>query len=457
MMSGRRKNIFLPRYPILNQTEKSIPTIMYKLKFSLPAAIILAFFAPGCIEDKPNELQLPEPAPDNAGLMLPDGFGAIVAADSLGNARHMAVNANGDLYVKLRNIAIGSSGIIALRDNNNDGYMNERDGFMPYGGTGIAIYNNYLYCSSDSSIYRYALSGETLVPQSDMELIATGFPKQGPHATKPMTFDDQGHMYVAVGAPTNAGEKEAFTIHSPGIDPSPYLARHAGIWQFDANTADQRQEDAYHYAVGVRNALAFDWNFSTNALYGVNHGRDQLQGFWPQVFTLEQNADLPAEQFLKINKDQDYGWPYCYFDHLQGKQVLGPEFGGDGTTVGRCESIAPPLMSLPAHTAPNDMIFYTGSMFPERYQNGAFVALHGSWNRAPYEQKGYSVVFLPFKNGEPTGEIEEFAAGFAGKEEIMAPTDAQYRPTGLAQGADGSLFISDSRVGRIWRIYYYKK
>ncbi len=407
-----------------------------------------------CTGDK-NKVNLPQADPDNAGLNLPQSFGAIVTADNLGNGRHLAVSDSGDLYVRLRNIKEGESGVIALRDNDGNGIMDEQKGFMPYGGTGIAFHNGYLYCSSDSNIYRYKLNPGELVPSSKMELIATGFPKQGPHATKPMTFDSEGHMYVAVGAPTNAGEKEAFSIMSPGLDPSPYIIRQAGIWQFDANTPNQKQEDAYHYAIGVRNALALDWNFNTNSLYAVNHGRDQLQGFWPEKYTLEQNRDLPGEQVLKINKDQDYGWPYCYYDPFQEKQILGPEFGGDGNITERCEDIEPPLMSLPAHTAPNDMIFYTGDMFPERYKNGAFVALHGSWNRAPFAQMGYSVVFLPFKNGKPTGEIEEFATGFAGKEEIKAVTEAQYRPTGLAQGVDGSLFIVDSLKGRVWRIYYY--
>lgn len=428
---------------------------MSKTKQLVFVLLALVYFFQACTGDQSQKVKLPSPDPDNAGLKLPKHFGAILTADNLGKGRHIAVSENGVLYVKLREPKEGNS-IIALRDNDNNGIMDEQKGFMPYGGTGIAVYNGYLYCSSDSNIYRYKLNPDELVPSSEMELIATGFPKQGPHATKPMTFDNAGNMYVAVGAPTNAGEAQAFTIHSPGLDPSPYIIQQAGIWQFDANKANQRQEEAYHYAIGVRNALAFDWNFETNALYAVNHGRDQLQGFWPEVFTLEQNADLPAEQFIKINKDQDYGWPYCYFDHFQGKQILGPEFGGDGYITERCEDIEPPLMSLPAHTAPNDMLFYTGRMFPERYRNGAFVALHGSWNRAPYKQVGYSVVFLPFKDGKPTGEMEEFATGFAGKEEVMAPNEAMFRPTGLAQGPDGSLFICDSVKGRVWRIYYYK-
>lgn len=425
---------------------------MKLLKHSFFALISIAIMLNAC-GDK-SKVKLPEPDPNNAGLELPEGFGAIVTIDNVGRGRHLAVNDNGDLYVKLR-VPNKGHGIMAFRDNDGNGIMDEGKGFMPYGGTGIAFNNGYLYCSSDSNVYRYKMNPGELVPTSEMELIATGFPKQAPHATKPMTFDGEGNMYVAVGAPVNAGEEEAFKALSPGIDPTPYTEFQAGIWQFDANKPNQTQAEAYHYAVGVRNGLAFDWDFKTNALYAVNHGRDGLNGFWPEVYTLEQNADLPAEQFIKVNKDQDYGWPYCYFDHFQGKQVLGPEFGGDGNITDRCEGIEPPLLSLPAHTAPNDLLFYTGDLFPERYKNGAFIALHGSWDRVPYPQMGYSVVFLPFKDGQPTGDIEEFATGFAGVEEVKGPKDAKHRPTGLAQAKDGSLFVVDSVTGRVWRIYYY--
>jgi glucose/arabinose dehydrogenase len=427
---------------------------MKTMKHSLMSIVALIFLISACSGDK-SKVKLPSPDPNNAGINLPEGFGAIVTADNLGRARHMAVNDNGDLYVKLRKVKDGH-GIIALKDIDGNGIMDEQKGFMPYGGTGIGIHNGYLYCSSDSNVYRYKLKPGELVPTSEMELIATGFPKQGPHNTKPMTFDNAGHMYVSVGAPVNAGEKDAFQVESPGIDPSPYIIQQAGIWQFDANKPNQIQQDAYHYAKGIRNALAMDWDSKTNSLYSVSHGRDQLSGFWPEVFSLEQNANQPAEQFLKVSKDQDYGWPYCFYDSEQGKQVLGPEFGGDGLKTERCEGIEPALLGLPAHSAPNDLIFYTGDMFPARYKNGAFVALHGSWNRAPFPQMGYSVVFIPFKDGKPTGEFEEFATGIAGKDVINAPNEAMYRPTGLAQGADGSLFICDSVKGRIWRIYYYK-
>ncbi len=110
------------------------------------------------------------------------------------------------------------------------------------------------------------------------------------------------------------------------------------------------------------------------------------------------------------------------------------------------------MIAFPAHWAPNGLLFYTGSQFPERYRGGAFIAFHGSWNRAPLPQGGYNVVFVPFQGGEPAGDWEIFADGFAGDE--VSPGGAAHRPSGLAVGPDGSLFVSDDRGGRIWRIYY---
>ena len=111
-------------------------------------------------------------------------------------------------------------------------------------------------------------------------------------------------------------------------------------------------------------------------------------------------------------------------------------------------------MGLPAHWAPNDLLFYTGNQFPERYKNGAFIAFHGSTNRVPYPQAGYIVGFIPFKEGKPNGDLEIFADGFAGKEILVDMEDAKYRPMGLAQGPDGSLFISESKKGKIWRVFF---
>jgi mono/diheme cytochrome c family protein len=163
---------------------------------------------------------------------------------------------------------------------------------------------------------------------------------------------------------------------------------------------------------------------------------------------------LPAEEFIRVTKGADFGWPYCYYDQLQGKKVLAPEYGGDGNVVGRCADFELPLLGFPGHWAPNDLLFYTGDQFPERYKKGAFIAFHGSTNRAPYPQSGYFVCFVPFEDGKPTGTWEVFADGFANVDPIVNVSDALYRPMGLAQGPDGSLFVAETEKGKVWRIMY---
>jgi glucose/arabinose dehydrogenase len=150
----------------------------------------------------------------------------------------------------------------------------------------------------------------------------------------------------------------------------------------------------------------------------------------------------------------NFGWPYCMFDYIQQKLVLNPEYGGDGKAVGRCTQYTLPIASYPAHWAPVDVAFYSGSQFPARYKGGAFIAFHGSWNRAPMPQAGYNVTFQPFANGKPSGKFEIFASGFPGKTPLMDPSDAAARPDGIAQAPDGSIYITDSQKGKIWRVFY---
>jgi mono/diheme cytochrome c family protein len=139
---------------------------------------------------------------------------------------------------------------------------------------------------------------------------------------------------------------------------------------------------------------------------------------------------------------------------LQQKNILAPEYGGDGKLPARDSLVQTPVLAFPGHWAPNDLLFYQGDQFPERYKHGAFIAFHGSTNRSPYPQAGYFVCFVPFANGSPAGDWEVFADGFAGADTIENVSDAMYRPMGLAVGPDGSLYVSDSRKGKIWRIMY---
>ena len=415
--------------------------------------ITMAFM--GACQSNPNKNSAKQLAADadNAGLKLPEGFSALVYADDIGRARHLAINTNGDVYVSLSNKKKGG-GIVCLRDENKDGRADVIKYHGVYDGTGIKINNGYVYFGSDQMVVRYKLTEGELLPAAKPEVVAKGFDDQNQHAAKPFTFDQAGNMYVTVGAPSNACQLEDRTKGSPGMDPCPLLAMHGGIWRFKADVLNQDQaKDGSRYATGIRNALAITWNTVENKLFALQHGRDQLGSFYPELYTKEQSAQLPAEEFLSVSEGSDFGWPYSYYDPIQNKKVLAPEYGGDGKKPGRPDA-EDPILAFPAHTAPNDVLFYTGSMFPEKYKNGAFIAFHGSWNRAPLPQEGYYVAFVPFKDGVPSGAWEIFANGFAGIDVVTNPGDAKHRPCGLAQAPDGSLFVSDDSNGRIYRIAY---
>lgn len=396
-------------------------------------------------------------AVDNDELELPEGFRAIVVAEKLDvrPARHIAVRDNGDVYINTGSDQQGRA-IAALRDSDGDGHADIFRYFDSYRGTGLAIHNGYLYASSDSEVYRYPFGrADELLPVGKAELMVSGFPRQTEHASKGLAFDTHGYLYVSVGAPSNACMIKHRTAGSPGQDPCPQLTRQAGVWRFAADKPGQtQQKDGVRYATGLRNPMAMDWNREIDSLFVMQHGRDQLGMFWPTLYDDEQNAELPAEELFQVSRDDDFGWPYCYFDHLQGLKVLAPEYGGDGKKIGRCANKKAPVVGFPGHLAPNDFLFYTGLQFPKKYRTGAFIAFHGSWNRAPLEQKGYFVVFVPLKDGKLRGAWEVFADNFAREESIQSPANARFRPTGLAQGPDGSLYITDSVKSRVWRIVY---
>lgn len=387
------------------------------------------------------------------GITVPAGFGIQVFADGVGPARHMVVH-NGNVYVRLSSETEGKC-MVALRDTNNDGRADQTERFGDSGscGTGMAVDNSHLYYSTANEVWRTALPTDTtLVPNSTPERVVTELGSQPQHDARSLTLDNAGHVYVNVGAPSNACQNPDRTAGVPGQDPCPLLSEFGGIWRFDVNKKDQPKSTGLRYATGIRNAVALDWNTSTNKLYLLQHGRDQLDTMFPNLYTAQQNDELPAEEFTDIEQGTDLGWPYCYYDPAKSQKVLGPEYGGKGTEVGRCANVKKPLVAFPAHYAPNDLLFYTGSSFPQNYKNGAFIAFHGSWNRGS-EQGGYNVLFVPFNQGT-AGQQQTFANGFAGPGPIAASGSAVHRPMGLAQMADGSLLVVDSKKGRIWKITY---
>ncbi len=398
-------------------------------------------------------------------IYLPDGFEATVFVDSIAETvRHMAVNKNGDLYAKFKRPS-DMGMMAAVRDLNNDGIADSLVKFGKYHkpqkgnySTAARIYKGYLYYSSELTVYRVKLD-DNLVPTANAEIIVDDDHAHGSHEHigKPIAFDEEGHIFVPFGAPNNACQNPKRTPLVPGQDPCPLLEDHGGIWRFDAEKVGQTQKDGEFYASGLRSIVALDWNTSDKSLYAVVHGRDDLHRLWPNHFSQWESALLPSEEFVKIEKGDHFGWPYCFYDQIQGKKVLAPEYGGDGNIIGRCEKYKDPVVGFPGHWAPNDLVFYKGDAFPDHYKNGAFIAFHGSTNRAPFPQSSYFVGFVPFKDGKPSGEYEVFADGFAGIDTIVNTRDAKFRPMGIAFAPDGSMYIGETEKGRIWKINFNGK
>jgi len=388
-----------------------------------------------------------------SGVTVPAGFDANIIADNLGNARHLAVTPQGDIYVKL-NHAKGGKGILFLHQTGDKAEV--VNGFGDYGGTGMYIKNGYLYASSDEDVYRYKLNDKSeVIDPAKPEKIVSGLLNRHEHESKSIVLDNDGNIYVNVGAYSNSCQVKDREKGSMGRPGCPILDSAGGIWQFKADKLDQHYGDGVHYAKGLRNVVGLDWNQQDNQLFVMQHGRDQLSYLFPDLYTEEQSSVEPAECLYALKQGDNAGWPYIYYDQEQHKKIVMPEYGGDGKKVGG-EGTIDPQVAFPGHLAPDGLLFYTGNQFPERYKNGAFIAFHGSWNRAKGQQAGYFVVFQPFKNGKPDGNWEVFADGFAGTEAQKAAGRAEHRPCGLAQGPGGSLYVSDDNKGTIYKITYKK-
>lgn len=419
----------------------------------LSAGVVLIALA--CTEPRP-EARGPVCDPENGGIELPQGFCALVVADSVGPARHLEVAPNGDVIVALENRAGPDrsrirGGVVLLRDVDGDGRADEEYRWGENGGNEVLLSEGALFFATNDAVLRYPFPPGATAPSGPPDTIVGNLPDELNHRAKSLALGSDGTLYVNIGSPSNACQEQPRSVGSPGMDPCPQLETRAGIWRFDTARTGQTQADGERFATGLRNTVALRTH-PAGDLFGVVHGRDQLMALWDEYFTEEDNAEKPAEEFVRIEEGDDFGWPYCFHDPLTDTKVLAPEYGGDGKAVGRCADKKDPLVDFPAHWAPNDLEFYTADQFPPAYRGGAFIAFHGSWNRAPLPQAGYNVVFASFTDDLPTGSWEVFADGFAGGD--LSPRGAEYRPVGLAQGPDGSLFISDSQVGRIWKVSY---
>ena len=233
----------------------------------------------------------PDCAPDNAGLTLPDGFCALVVADvtvgdSVAMVRHMAVADNGDLFV-----ALNSGGFVVLRDSDGDGAAETQRHYPGDIATGIALHDGYVYFAPDDSIVRYPWAPGSLEPSGPPELVAGRLHSERRwHSSKGFAIDNEGSLFVNIGVPSNVCMQEPRGRGQSGNDPCPLLEVAGGIWRFDAGRTGQAQTDGDHFVTGTRNMFALTVNPETNSVFGVQHGRDGLVSYWPELYTVAESA-----------------------------------------------------------------------------------------------------------------------------------------------------------------------
>ena len=419
-----------------------------------------------------------------AGLKLRAGFCAAIFADSLPGVRSIAVAPNGDLFVAMQGRAAG--GVMALRPGKN-GEVEQRERFASgFASSQVALFDNHLYVEMipaapqrganaaasttpappppTPAIVRYPLTAVCRTPGGKPYTIIEKSPTYPGHSTRNFAIAPDGAMYLNIGSPSNACQTPDRAPGVAGTNPCAELEPRAGVWKFDARKTHQSPSPSNHFARGIRNAVGIAVHPGDSKLWTTQHGRDQLYD-WHEKLGLDSaaaqkyNAENPAEELMQVNQGDDFGWPYCYYAVSSKHLVLAPEYGGNGKEVGQCAQKKEPVATFPAHWAPNALMFYTGSEFPAKYKSGAFIAFHGSWNRAPEPQGGFNVVFQPLDAaGKSAGRYEVFANAFSpniGTGRASAAAGA-HRPTGLAQAADGSLYVADDTGGRIYRIWFKK-
>lgn len=393
---------------------------------------------------------------DSGGIVLPIGFCVELAAENLGHARHLTVTPSGDVFVAVSPTPDGwlSGTIIGLRDTDDDGKFDQETTFNTVGGNSIAWRNGELFFAEKTRIIKYALPDGELEPSAEPEVVVADLPSNGDHYAKTIAFSDNHTMYVNLGSATNSCQEANRQRESPGNKPCLELEERAGIWVFDPTVLNQTAEDGERYVTGTRNVNALAIQPDTGSLWGVMNGRDQLFDNWPTYYEPEDDLRLPSEQLLRLHAGDNYGWPYCYQDPDLGL-VLAPEYGGDGELVGDCAAYTASAFNFPAHWAPLGATFYKGTQFPKHYQDGLFIAFHGSRfdPDASGIVPGYQVAFLPVNGDEVADDFETFASGFAGLDRPL-PEMAKSRPVGVTVANDGSLYITDDQNGKLWRVFY---
>jgi glucose/arabinose dehydrogenase len=312
-------------------------------------------------------------------------------------------------------------------------------------------------------VYRFTLDPNELVPHRDPVAIVEGTPEAHPgfnRTNRPIAFDPKGDLFIALDASANMCTEQVIPVGAGaqpaaaapvGLNPCPDLKTRAGIWRFSADRPGQKfPADGEQWATGIRDMGAIDWSPADDHLYAIMHGRDSTNRFWPSIVSAEDDDHI-ADEMHRVTKLTDFGWPYTYFDGVRNLRLVSPEYGGDGKSTPKDRSFSTPILTFHSRrAAPVDLLFASSARLPAAYRNGAFIVLHGTANRS-----GYNVVFVPFDRNGKAGAPTVFADGFAAfGTSGTNPPRAAYRPIGIAQGPDGSLYVADSQKGRIWRIAY---
>ena len=346
--------------------------------------------------------------------IAPAGFEVSLFADDLENPRSIYLLPNGDVLVMESLRQSGGSRVILLRDTKKSGQPDLRKVFLSRLNMafGMALVGTRFYVGNTDSIVVFPYqNGDTQIrrrPEKILDLPSGG------HYTRNIVADAAGKkLYVAVGSATNVDEQRV-----DEKDP-----RRAAILEMNPDGRAMRV-----FASGMRNPVGMDWEPKTKSLWAVVNERDGL------------GDELVPDYLTRVRDGAFYGWPFSYFGQHEDPRKKGQ----------RPDLVAKaikPDFALGSHVAPLGLTFYDGKSFPAHYHGGAFIGMHGSWNRS--NLAGYKVAFVPFKNGQPSGAIEDFLTGF-----VVNPnnSDVHGRPVGVAVWTDGSLLVADDAAGKVWRV-----
>jgi glucose/arabinose dehydrogenase len=376
--------------------------------------------------------------PGGAKPLVPDGFTVeAFAHEGLKNPRAMRVAPNGDVFVA---DSMANQVLVFHPDGKHEVFASGLH--QPYG---IAFYPpganpQWVYIGNSNSVVRFAYKpGETKASGSAQVIVAR-LPSSH-HWTRDLAFSPDGkRLFIAVGSGSNAAEDMFPEPHSAEL-PKPHQVKGVKEWipneplgaawdseelRADILTVDPMGKDMKVYATGLRNCAGMAMQPGTSTPWCVVNERDQL------------GDNTPFEYATHVEQGKFYGWPWFYNgSHEDARpQSKRPDLA-DKVTVGD--------VLMQAHSAPLGIAFYTAEQFPAEWRGGAFVAMHGSWNRA--QRTGYKVVYLPFKDGKATGEYVDFMTGL-----VTQDGKAWGRPVGVAVMKDGSLLISDDGSKTIWKV-----